>query len=71
MKSQYFFTPQLIKIESSILFCCIVASVPGFKAVIASNVPIGGGVSSSASLEVAMYTFLESLTGGKNFCIYR
>ncbi|XP_077980285.1 galactokinase-like [Glandiceps talaboti] len=33
-----------------------------FDAVITSSVPIGGGVSSSASLEVAMYTFLEQLT---------
>lgn len=36
--------------------------VPGFDAVITTNVPIGGGLSSSASLEVATATFLESLT---------
>ncbi|KAK3728541.1 hypothetical protein QZH41_011618 [Actinostola sp. cb2023] len=35
--------------------------VPGFKAAIATSVPLGGGLSSSASLEVAMYTFLEQL----------
>ncbi|KAM4663963.1 galactokinase [Discoglossus pictus] len=35
--------------------------VPGFNAVIASNVPLGGGLSSSASLEVAVYTFLQQL----------
>eukprot|EP00095_Tigriopus_kingsejongensis_P009929 maker-scaffold471_size162517-snap-gene-0.22 protein:Tk09929 transcript:maker-scaffold471_size162517-snap-gene-0.22-mRNA-1 annotation:"hypothetical protein BRAFLDRAFT_90953" len=35
----------------------------GFQALIATSVPIGGGLSSSASLEVAMYTFLEALTG--------
>lgn len=35
--------------------------VPGFRAVIASSVPLGGGLSSSASLEVAMYTFLQQL----------
>lgn len=35
--------------------------LPGFKAVIASNVPLGGGLSSSASLEVAVYTFLQHL----------
>ncbi|XP_038227154.1 galactokinase [Dermochelys coriacea] len=35
--------------------------LPGFNAVIASNVPLGGGLSSSASLEVAMYTFLQQL----------
>nr|XP_039258600.1 galactokinase-like [Styela clava] len=36
--------------------------LPAFNAVIISSVPLGGGLSSSASLEVAMYTFLESLT---------
>ena len=35
--------------------------VEGFDAVISSSVPIGGGVSSSASLEVATHTFLEAL----------
>uniref|UniRef100_A0A4W4EGP5 Galactokinase n=1 Tax=Electrophorus electricus TaxID=8005 RepID=A0A4W4EGP5_ELEEL len=35
--------------------------LPAFKAVIASNVPLGGGLSSSASLEVAVYTFLQQL----------
>ncbi|NXJ88310.1 GALK1 Galactokinase, partial [Corythaixoides concolor] len=35
--------------------------VPGFSAVIASDIPLGGGVSSSASLEVATYTFLQQL----------
>ena len=34
-----------------------------FDAVILGSVPIGGGVSSSASVEVAFYTFLEQLTG--------
>lgn len=38
------------------------ALVPGFDAVIATNVPIGGGLSSSASLEVSTATFLEALT---------
>ena len=36
-----------------------------FEAVLASTVPLGAGLSSSASLEVAMYTFLEALTGHK------
>ena len=36
--------------------------VPGFNAVFHSNVPLGGGVSSSASMEVATATFLEALT---------
>ncbi|XP_017339133.2 galactokinase isoform X2 [Ictalurus punctatus] len=35
--------------------------LPAFKAVIASSVPLGGGLSSSASLEVAVYTFLQQL----------
>jgi len=39
--------------------------VPGFNAVIASNVPTGGGLSSSAALEVATATFIESLTNHK------
>uniref|UniRef100_T1IN04 Galactokinase n=1 Tax=Strigamia maritima TaxID=126957 RepID=T1IN04_STRMM len=33
-----------------------------FQASIVTSVPIGGGLSSSASLEVATYTFLEELT---------
>ncbi|KAK3909424.1 Galactokinase [Frankliniella fusca] len=36
---------------------------PGFDAVVISSVPMGGGLSSSASLEVATFTFLEALTG--------
>ncbi|ESO90001.1 hypothetical protein LOTGIDRAFT_192573 [Lottia gigantea] len=40
-----------------------IGTVPAFNAVIISSVPLGGGVSSSASLEVAMYTFLEELAG--------
>ncbi|MEE6528380.1 hypothetical protein FKM82_030608 [Ascaphus truei] len=39
--------------------------VPGFNAVIASDVPLGGGLSSSASLEVATYTFLQQLCPGQ------
>jgi len=42
-----------------------VAPLTGFNAIIMSNVPLGGGVSSSASLEVAMFTFLEALVGVK------
>ena len=38
----------------------------GFKAVIVSSVPLGGGLSSSASVEVAMYTFLEALCQTKH-----
>lgn len=39
---------------------------PAFNAVIHTTVPIGGGLSSSASLEVATYIFLDALTGTKN-----
>ncbi|KAL2077920.1 hypothetical protein ACEWY4_025605 [Coilia grayii] len=35
--------------------------MPAFQAVICSTVPLGGGLSSSASLEVAIYTFLQQL----------
>jgi len=35
--------------------------VPGFDAVIASNLPIGGGLSSSAALELAFATIVEGL----------
>lgn len=38
----------------------------GFKAAVVSSVPLGGGLSSSASVEVAMYTFLEALCGSKH-----
>src|SRR5579859_1612450 len=37
----------------------------GFDAVIDSSVPFGGGVSSSAALEVAAATLLEAITGQK------
>ena len=36
---------------------------PGFDAVIDSTVPLGGGLSSSASLEVATATLIEAMTG--------
>jgi galactokinase len=37
----------------------------GFNAVIHSNVPLGGGLSSSAAFEVATATLLEAMTGHK------
>lgn len=36
--------------------------IPAFEAVIHSNVPLGGGLSSSAALEVATATLLETIT---------
>ncbi|XP_001600084.1 galactokinase [Nasonia vitripennis] len=36
---------------------------PGFNAAVTSTVPVGSGLSSSAALEVATYTFLEAMTG--------
>ncbi len=35
--------------------------IPSFNVVIATNVPLGGGLSSSASLEVATSYFIEDL----------
>ncbi|XP_076248306.1 galactokinase [Calliopsis andreniformis] len=43
-----------------------ISDVPAFNAVIVSSVPVGAGLSSSAALEVATYTFLEALTGTKS-----
>jgi galactokinase len=40
-------------------------SLPGFDAMISSTVPLGGGLSSSAALEVATATLLEAMTGRK------
>jgi galactokinase len=38
---------------------------PGFDALIHSTVPLGGGLSSSAALEVSTATLLEAITGKK------
>lgn len=38
-------------------------TIPGFDAVVHSSVPIGGGLSSSAALEVSTATLLETATG--------
>lgn len=35
--------------------------IPPFEAVIASSVPLGGGLSSSAALEVATYKFIKQM----------
>lgn len=65
-----FLTPQDIYLVCHLCVCHVSAPpVPGFKAVIASSVPLGGGLSSSASLEVAFYTFLQQLKPGQ--CAFR
>jgi len=40
-------------------------ALPGFDALIHSSLPLGGGVSSSAALEVSTATLLEAITGRK------
>ena len=40
-------------------------SVPSFDAVVISSVPFGRGLSSSASLQVALYTFMDQLSADK------
>src|SRR5512140_969408 len=42
-----------------------VPKLPGFDAVIESSLPYGGGLASSAALEVATATLLETVTGLK------
>lgn len=46
-------------------FCANGAKLPGFDAFIASDVPIGAGLSSSAALEVAFATLLEGVSSAK------
>ena len=50
-----------LRVKNGIQF--ITGTVPAFDCVINSSVPLGGGVSSSASLEVGTYTFIEQLGG--------
>lgn len=57
-------TPQWIKyVQGVVALMNSAGDVPPFEAVITSCVPLGGGVSSSASLEVAMGLFVEQLLG--------
>ena len=44
---------------------CFKGELQPFDAVIKSNVPLGSGLSSSAALEVSVYTFLENLLKSK------
>jgi galactokinase len=46
-------------------FAATGVAIPAFDAVIDSAVPLGGGLSSSAALEVAIATMLETITGKK------
>lgn len=43
-----------------------IGNAPTFQAVVCSSVPVGSGLSSSASLEVATYTFFDALNGPNN-----
>lgn len=43
--------------------CPVTGQVPGFDCAIVTSVPLGGGVSSSASVEVGTYIFIDQLTG--------
>jgi galactokinase len=40
----------------------LLGKVEPFDAIIKSNVPLGSGLSSSAALQISVYTFLENLT---------
>jgi galactokinase len=44
-------------------FCSRGTRLSGFQAAIGSDVPVGGGLSSSAALEVATATLVEAMTG--------
>ncbi|KAK2112066.1 hypothetical protein P7K49_011813 [Saguinus oedipus] len=57
-------TPQWANYVKGVIQYYPAAPLPGFSAVLVSSVPLGGGLSSSASLEVAMYTFLQQLCPG-------
>lgn len=54
-------TPQWANYVKGVIQHYPAAPLPGFSAVVVSSVPLGGGLSSSASLEVATYTFLQQL----------
>ena len=53
-------------VQGSIAGCLEAGLVPGpFDAVVHADVPLGGGLSSSAALEVATATLVEAITGQK------
>ncbi|CAH1116088.1 unnamed protein product [Phaedon cochleariae] len=58
--------PKWAKYIKGVIANYIGENPPAFKAVVHTSVPIGGGLSSSASLEVATYIFLDELTGNKS-----
>lgn len=67
MKIFYLYDYRWANYIKGVIHGCVgmVADVPGFNAVIMTNVPVGGGLSSSAALEMATLTFLEALSPGK------
>ncbi|XP_025414042.1 galactokinase-like isoform X2 [Sipha flava] len=64
VKPLYVGTPKWANYVKGVI-ACFQSIVVGFDAVILSSVPLGGGLSSSASLEVATYSFIEAITGNK------
>lgn len=44
-----------------VVSCNILGPVKGFDAILVTSVPMGSGLSSSAAVEVAIYTLLEEL----------
>ena len=43
---------------------CYIGNPPSFDAVVVTSVPLGGGLSSSAALEVSTYSLLQCLDSG-------
>lgn len=65
-KSEYLKFCRWANYVKGVIHCYGPSSLPGFDAVIVTNVPIGGGLSSSAALEVATLTFLRALTDNED-----
>ncbi|MEQ2219351.1 hypothetical protein XENOCAPTIV_016442, partial [Xenoophorus captivus] len=59
--SWYLIKHHSLKMHHLLVLFAAAPALPNFRAVVTSSVPLGGGLSSSASLEVAFYTFLQKL----------
>lgn len=66
MKIFYLYDYRWANYIKGVIHSAGMAEVPGFNAVIMTNVPVGGGLSSSAALEMSTLTFLEALISGKS-----